>query len=217
MVVQPHPARRSAMNPSAELEAALEAAAARGGHRALAVPAQSRGAHQGGQDRRSPRRTCAARSPSGKILESRFPAYGFYGEETGPRDLSAESVWLVDPIDGTKAFVREYPMFSTQIALMRGGEIVLGVSSAPVYGELAYAERGAGAYLNGRPLRVSDIGTIAASGALVRELEVAGGERSVAALRAGGGRGQSHPRLWRFPALPFAGGRQDRCRDGKRT
>ena len=50
---------------------------------------------------------------------------------------TAESVWLVDPIDGTKAFVREYPMFSTQIALMRGGEIVLGVSSAPVYGELA--------------------------------------------------------------------------------
>jgi histidinol-phosphatase len=64
-------------------------------------------------------------------------------------------VWLVDPIDGTKAFVREYPMFSTQIALMRRGEIVLGVSSAPVYGEVAYAERGCGAYLNGRLLAVS--------------------------------------------------------------
>jgi len=84
-----------------------------------------------------------------EILELRFPAYGFFGEETGSRGVDAESLWLVDPIDGTKAFVREYPMFSTQIALMRRGEIVLGVSSAPVYGELAYAERGRGAYLNG--------------------------------------------------------------------
>jgi histidinol-phosphatase len=48
-------------------------------------------------------------------------------------------------------------MFSTQIALMRRGEIVLGVSSAPVYGELAYAERGCGAFLNGQALKVSAI------------------------------------------------------------
>jgi histidinol-phosphatase len=95
-----------------------------------------------------------------EILEARFPAYGFFGEETGARDEGAECLWLVDPIDGTKAFVREYAMFSTQIALMRRGEIVLGVSSAPVYGELAYAERGAGAYLNGQPMTVSQISTL---------------------------------------------------------
>jgi histidinol-phosphatase len=91
------------------------------------------------------------------ILEARFPDYGFFGEETMARGMDADNVWLVDPIDGTKAFVREYPMFSTQIALMRRGEIVLGVSSAPVYGELAYAERGCGAYLNGNALGVSAI------------------------------------------------------------
>jgi histidinol-phosphatase len=95
-----------------------------------------------------------------EILEARFPSYGFYGEETGSRDANAESLWLVDPIDGTKAFVREYPMFSTQIALMRRGEIVLGVSSAPVYGELSFAERGRGAYLNGKPLGVSRVATL---------------------------------------------------------
>jgi histidinol-phosphatase len=95
-----------------------------------------------------------------EILEARFPAYGFVGEETGSRDMDAENLWLVDPIDGTKAFVREYPMFSTQIALMRRGEIVLGVSSAPAYGELAFAERGCGAYLNGKLLAVSRIADV---------------------------------------------------------
>jgi histidinol-phosphatase len=98
-----------------------------------------------------------------EILEARFPGHGFYGEETGARGADAESLWLVDPIDGTKAFVREYPMFSTQIALMRRGEIVLGVSSAPVYGELAYAERGGGAHLNGEALRVSEVSRIDAA------------------------------------------------------
>lgn len=98
-----------------------------------------------------------------EILEARFPAYGFSGEETGSRDAQAESLWLVDPIDGTKAFVREYPMFSTQIALMRRGEIVLGVSSAPAYGELSFAERGCGAYLNGKRLAVSEIAALDAA------------------------------------------------------
>ena len=98
-----------------------------------------------------------------EILEARFPHYGFCGEETVSRGLDAENLWLVDPIDGTKAFVREYPMFSTQIALLRRGEIVLGVSSAPVYGELMVAERGHGAYLNGRSIGVSRIATLEAA------------------------------------------------------
>ena len=88
-------------------------------------------------------------------LTRAFPDYGFYGEETGQHAMHAESLWLVDPIDGTKAFVRENPFFSTQIALMRAGELVLGVSSAPLYGELAWAERGHGAFLNDRPVHVS--------------------------------------------------------------
>ena len=94
------------------------------------------------------------------ILEQRFPDHGFYGEETGSAGSDREYVWLVDPIDGTKAFVREYPLFSTQIALMHRGELVLGVSSAPVYGELAWAERGQGAWLDGRSLGVSTISSL---------------------------------------------------------
>ncbi len=95
-----------------------------------------------------------------EIIEARFPAHGFYGEETGSQRRDAEYLWIVDPIDGTKAFVREYPMFSTQIALMHKGEVVLGVSSAPIYGEIAYAERGRGAFVNGKPIAVSKIAAL---------------------------------------------------------
>jgi len=97
------------------------------------------------------------------LLTRRFPTYGFYGEETGKAQMDAESVWLVDPIDGTKSFVRECPFFSTQIALMRGGKFVLGVSCAPAYDELAWAARGAGAFLNGKPIRVSKVDRLSAA------------------------------------------------------
>jgi histidinol-phosphatase len=100
-----------------------------------------------------------------EILSKKFPQHGFYGEETGQSALDAEYLWLVDPIDGTKAFVREYPMFSTQIALMHRGRLVVGVSSAPVYGEIAFGEidQGGiakGAWLNDKPIKVSDIDSI---------------------------------------------------------
>jgi histidinol-phosphatase len=95
------------------------------------------------------------------LLEARFPDHGFFGEETGSHGMGADYVWLVDPIDGTKSFVREYPMFSTQIALLCEGELVLGVSSAPVYGELVWAERGKGAWLGKERLAVSDVASIA--------------------------------------------------------
>ncbi len=90
------------------------------------------------------------------ILE-RFPEHGFYGEETGQTRVDADYLWLVDPIDGTKGFVREYPFFSTQIALMHKGEIVLGVSSGTMMDELAWAEKGGGAWLNGNRIQVSAI------------------------------------------------------------
>jgi histidinol-phosphatase len=93
-------------------------------------------------------------------LARSFPGYGFYGEETGQHAMGAESIWLVDPIDGTKSFVRAAPFFSTQIALMRAGELVLGVSNAPAYDELAWAERGAGAFLNEQRIRVSQVANL---------------------------------------------------------
>jgi histidinol-phosphatase len=92
-----------------------------------------------------------------EVLRARFPSYGFYGEETGRYAMDADNIWLVDPIDGTKSFVRECPFFSTQIALLRGGRLVLGVSCASAYGEMAWAEQGGGAFLDGQALHVSSV------------------------------------------------------------
>ncbi|HEY6483065.1 MAG TPA: inositol monophosphatase family protein [Steroidobacteraceae bacterium] len=91
------------------------------------------------------------------VLSRHFPDYGFYGEETGRQAMDAHNIWLVDPIDGTKSFLRNTPFFSTQIALMRAGRLVLGVSSAPAWGETAWACEGGGAFLDDQPIRVSAI------------------------------------------------------------
>jgi len=90
-----------------------------------------------------------------EILSSAFPEHGFYGEETGQDNTSAEYLWLVDPIDGTKSFIRGTPFFSTQIALMHRGELIVGVSNAPLYGQMAWAEQGGGAFLNDAPIQTS--------------------------------------------------------------
>ncbi|MBS0581492.1 MAG: inositol-phosphate phosphatase [Proteobacteria bacterium] len=90
-----------------------------------------------------------------RVLRAAFPDHACYGEEEG-REGDGDFLWLIDPIDGTRSFVRGYPMFSTQIALMHRGELVLGVSSASEFGELAWARKGGGAFLDGKPVRVAD-------------------------------------------------------------
>lgn len=97
------------------------------------------------------------------IISAAYPEHGIFGEEFGADDKDTEFLWLVDPIDGTKSFVKRYGMFSTQIALMHHGELVLGVSCAPAMNELVWATRGGGAHdANGR-LHVSEVGSIDAA------------------------------------------------------
>lgn len=92
-----------------------------------------------------------------------FPDHGFLGEEEGAEHQTAEWVWVIDPIDGTKNFVRRLPFFGTQLALMHGDEIVLGVSNLPAMHELIYAEKGAGAFLGDQRLQVSTVSDISQS------------------------------------------------------
>lgn len=80
-----------------------------------------------------------------------FPDHAIYGEEEGTTGES-DWLWLVDPLDGTKSFVRGNPVFSTQIALMHRGELLLGVSHAGSYGQTAWARRGGGAFVDGREI-----------------------------------------------------------------
>lgn len=110
------------------------------------------------------------------VLSEAFPEHGFYGEELGRESIDADYVWLIDPIDGTKSFVRGYPFFSTQIALLHQGELIVGVSNAPAFngGEMACAARGHGATLNGEPIQTSDTTTIAKTSLSLGNIESLG-------------------------------------------
>jgi len=89
-------------------------------------------------------------------LRDAFPDHGIWGEELGRSDHEdSDYLWLIDPIDGTKSFVRQYPFFSTQIALMYQGELILGVSNAPMFGEMAWAALGQGAFINNEQVHVA--------------------------------------------------------------
>lgn len=90
-----------------------------------------------------------------QVLHAALPEAAIYGEEYGLDGARDGLLWLVDPLDGTKSFVRRTPFFSTQIALMDRGELVLGVSSAPVYGETMWARAGGGAWFEGERVRVA--------------------------------------------------------------
>ena len=89
-----------------------------------------------------------------EILARAFPEHGFLGEEFGGAG-STETRWIIDPIDGTKNFIRQIPLWATLIALEERGEITVGVVHNPVTGDLYTARRGAGAFLNGERLQVS--------------------------------------------------------------
>jgi myo-inositol-1(or 4)-monophosphatase len=84
------------------------------------------------------------------------PGYGFIGEESGAREGTDKShVWIVDPLDGTTNFLHGIPHFAISIGLERGGDLVAGVIYDPIKDEMFWAEKGIGAYLNDRRIRVS--------------------------------------------------------------
>ncbi|MBZ6078640.1 inositol monophosphatase family protein [Microvirga puerhi] len=87
-----------------------------------------------------------------------FPGDAFFGEEGG--GSFERNVWVVDPIDGTANFARGIPHFAISIAFVRDGRVEIGVVLDVMHGELYTARRGAGATLNGKPIRVSGLANI---------------------------------------------------------
>lgn len=90
-----------------------------------------------------------------ETIKKKFPDHGFLGEELGTSEPESEYIWIIDPIDGTKNYMRRIPLFATQIALMKNDKPILGVSNAPALKELMYAEQGKGSFLNGKSVRVT--------------------------------------------------------------
>jgi histidinol-phosphatase len=93
-------------------------------------------------------------------LRPAFPDVGFLGEEFGAQGSQSRR-WIVDPIDGTKNFVRGIPYWATLIALEEEGDVTLGVVHSPATGELYWARRGQGAWVDGVALRVSPVDRLA--------------------------------------------------------
>jgi len=88
-------------------------------------------------------------------IRSAFPDHGVLAEESGATERASPWLWVVDPLDGTTNFAHGFPVFSVSIALLHEGQRVLGVVYDVMRDELFTARRGEGAFLNGRPIRVT--------------------------------------------------------------
>ena len=89
-----------------------------------------------------------------KLLDQHVPQHGVFGEEHGAVRTDAEYVWVLDPIDGTKAFITGLPIFGTLIALLHKGRPVMGVIDQPISKERWLGVEGRPSTLNGKPIRV---------------------------------------------------------------
>ncbi len=104
-------------------------------------------------------------------IESRFPSDGIVGEEFGVIRPDARRRWIIDPIDGTKSFVRTVPLWGTLVAIAEGDTVVAGAAYFPAIGEIAVAAVGAGCWWNDSRCSVSTISDISAATVLTSDLQ----------------------------------------------
>ena len=100
----------------------------------------------------------------------RFPEHGILGEEYGESNPKAPVRWILDPIDGTRAFMRGIPLYGVLIGVEVGGSPAVGVAHFPALRETVGAASGHGCTWNGNPARVSSVGTLSQAAALTTDL-----------------------------------------------
>lgn len=91
-----------------------------------------------------------------KTIKKYFPKHSILSEETGMEGNKSDYRWIIDPIDGTHNFLHNIPIFGTSIALECKNKVILGVLHFPILCITAVAEKGKGAFLNGKRIRVSN-------------------------------------------------------------
>lgn len=102
-------------------------------------------------------------------IARRFPADGILGEEFGVQNAGADRQWIIDPIDGTKSFVRGVPLWGTLVAVADGDRVLAGAAYFPAVGELVAAATGCGCWAEGVRVRVSPISSLAAATVLTTD------------------------------------------------
>jgi len=147
-----------------------------------------------------------------EMLLSEFPNDGFLGEETGENAGTTARRWIVDPLDGTRPFIRGIPTHSVLIALEEDGIPVAGVIHLPAMGLTCYASLGGGAYIDGEPIRVSSTNSLSdAMGSVLGITEHAGtplGDSLIALTRAWD---YTYGFMDAYSYVLLAGGRLDAC------
>ena len=136
------------------LDTAIEAAHA-AGHEIVQRLPQERDVHSKGFRNIVTDADLAAQEKLAAIIHSRFLQHGILSEEGLRPGKDADTIWVVDPLDGTSNYVHRLPSFSVSIGVVRGNELIAGVVYDPMRDHLFCAERGAGATLNGERLHVS--------------------------------------------------------------
>jgi histidinol phosphatase-like enzyme (inositol monophosphatase family) len=141
------------MNAAAELATLAGEVALRHYQRALTIEIKRDGSPVTAADREA---ETAARA----WIEARFPGDGILGEESGLTREDAPRRWILDPIDGTRTFVRGVPLWGTLVAVMEGEEVLAGAARFPALDELLVAARGEGCHWNGARCRVSEVAAL---------------------------------------------------------
>jgi inositol-phosphate phosphatase/L-galactose 1-phosphate phosphatase/histidinol-phosphatase len=128
----------------------------------------------------------AAEMAMRRLIAARFPEHGIIGEEFGPENETAEFVWVLDPIDGTKSFISGVPLFGTLIALAHGGRPVLGLIDQPISHERWVGAAGRPSLFNRAPIHcrpcaaLADATLFATSPDMFRDADAAAFARAAA-------------------------------------